>query len=129
MTEISGAAGSRAVAELEIDRATMLGVPFRAVQIAEDEREREALDRFVATLRGSIPANRRLALEAIAAERLRQIEKWGPGPIPEGRELSVLTEEVGEVARAINDHEPLDQLRDELVQVAAVCVRWLEFLG
>jgi NTP pyrophosphatase (non-canonical NTP hydrolase) len=36
--------------------------------------------------------------------------------------LTVLTEEVGEVARALNDNQPLVELRAELVQVAAVAV-------
>lgn len=39
--------------------------------------------------------------------------------------LSVLTEEVGEVAKAINDGD-LQNLREELVQVAAVAIAWLE---
>lgn len=42
----------------------------------------------------------------------------------------VLAEEVGEVMRAVLDGEDVDEyeLRDELVQVAAVCVAWLESL-
>jgi NTP pyrophosphatase (non-canonical NTP hydrolase) len=67
------------------------------------------------------------AINAIRAERHRQIEKWGHGPMPAGRELAILVEEVGEVATAIQDGD-IQNLRDELVQVAAVCVRWLEFL-
>jgi NTP pyrophosphatase (non-canonical NTP hydrolase) len=40
---------------------------------------------------------------------------------------SVLLEEAGEVARAVleKDH---DNLQVELVQVAAVCVKWLEII-
>lgn len=50
------------------------------------------------------------------------------------RKLRVLVEEVGEVAKAIDDLETvksrirLDNLRAELVQVAAVAVAWLESL-
>jgi NTP pyrophosphatase (non-canonical NTP hydrolase) len=40
--------------------------------------------------------------------------------------LSVMIEEVGEVARAILDGEPNTQLMQELVQVAAVATAWLE---
>ncbi len=43
--------------------------------------------------------------------------------------LAVLVEEVGEVARAINDAEGVARLRDELIQVAAVCVARLELLA
>lgn len=44
------------------------------------------------------------------------------GPTP----MSVLTEEVGEVARCLNDGEGLNRLNDELLQVAAVAVAWVE---
>ncbi|TLM92970.1 MAG: hypothetical protein FDZ75_05765 [Actinobacteria bacterium] len=75
---------------------------------------------------------------AITAERDRQERKF-PGEtcragIPDALKLTVLVEEVGEVAREILDgptHSP-DELRDrmhaELVQVAAVAVAWLEAL-
>jgi NTP pyrophosphatase (non-canonical NTP hydrolase) len=42
--------------------------------------------------------------------------------------MPILTEEVGEVAKAINDEEPEVQLLAELVQVAAVALRWAEDL-
>jgi len=45
-----------------------------------------------------------------------------------GDMLAVLTEEVGEVARAINDNEPCERLRKELVQVAAVAISALRGL-
>lgn len=77
---------------------------------------------------------------AIDTERVRQREKWsGPhawgegdcssSDVPESVKVLVLTEEVGEVARAVLDHAPVDQLRTELTQVAAVCVAWLEALS
>lgn len=40
--------------------------------------------------------------------------------------LSALMEEVGEVARALNDGEAPLRLQSELVQVAAVAFAWLE---
>jgi NTP pyrophosphatase (non-canonical NTP hydrolase) len=76
----------------------------------------------------------------IRRERERQIAKFGPQPlVPSHREergcsrelyLAILTEEVGEVARAVIDIPrgeclPADLLA-ELVQVAAVAVAWLE---
>lgn len=39
--------------------------------------------------------------------------------------LAVLGEEFGEVARAINERDPVN-MRDEIIQVAACCVAWLE---
>jgi len=48
--------------------------------------------------------------------------------VTSGHKLSVLTEEVGEVARALNDNEPKENLKAELIQVAAVAVAWAESL-
>ena len=46
--------------------------------------------------------------------------------------VSILTEEVGEVAMAVNDHcafgEPLEEVREELYQVGAVVLRMLDNL-
>jgi NTP pyrophosphatase (non-canonical NTP hydrolase) len=72
--------------------------------------------------------DRELILHAINGERIRQDKKWGKinkkmlASMP-----SVLLEESGEVARAVleKDH---DNLQVELVQVAAVCVKWLEII-
>lgn len=72
----------------------------------------------------------------IDAERDRQQEKWaephywGKGDcsspnVPIAVKVMVLAEEVGEVARAVLDRDPL-ALADELVQVAAVATAWLE---
>lgn len=68
----------------------------------------------------------------------RQKRLW-PGhtcadPIPNDSKLRTLVEEVGEVARELNDAEnelrPIDigKLREELVQTAAVALAWIEAL-
>jgi hypothetical protein len=82
--------------------------------------------------------NRAKVYEYIDDERARQSAKWGGvhawgtgdcsspavrGPV----KMTVLMEEVGEVARALLDGNA-DQLETELVQVAAVAVAWLESL-
>ncbi len=63
---------------------------------------------------------RRAVMGSVEREADRIIRKY---PEPETREhlLSVLVEEVGEVARAVNDGKQ-DNYRDELVQVAAVAI-------
>lgn len=70
-------------------------------------------------------------MQRIKNERTRQDAKFGPqgnlANIPAFQRLSVLTEEVGEVAMALNDGD-LAHAREELVQVAAVAVAWLEVL-
>ena len=74
----------------------------------------------------------------IEDERDRQRIKWAPmhpwgvGDCSSDQVLpitkaAVLTEECGEVARAVLEQDT-DQLRAELVQVAAVAVAWLESL-
>lgn len=74
----------------------------------------------------------------IADERERQQAKWGghhdwgdgdcssPNVAPIVK-ATVLSEECGEVARAVLDSDE-DGLRRELVQVAAVAVAWMEAL-
>lgn len=80
--------------------------------------------------------NREDALAAINAERERQAQLWA-GPHDHGQgdcsspavplmvKIAVLAEECGEVARAALDGDP-DQMRTELVQVAAVALAILE---
>jgi len=75
---------------------------------------------------------------AIQDERRQQRSKWSgphawgmgdcssPG-VPAPVKAAVLAEECGEAARAALEQNG-DQLRKELVQVAAVAVAWLEFL-
>jgi hypothetical protein len=75
----------------------------------------------------------------IQAERRRQRDKWS-GPhawgagdcsspdVPAPVKAAVLAEECGEAARAALEQND-DQLRKELVQVAAVAVAWLEALS
>jgi hypothetical protein len=61
------------------------------------------------------------------AERAKNRLRWGDqsGNTPEIW-VTVLSEEVGEVSRALLERSPLDHLRAELVQVLAVCIAWLE---
>ena len=80
--------------------------------------------------------NRSEAFAAIRRERQRQLDKWDvPHPwgqgdcsnptLPDILKATVLTEETGEVARAVLEQDDA-QLQTELVQVAAVAVAWLE---
>lgn len=66
-------------------------------------------------------------LREIAQERARQIEKFAAQEAGLSREelLAILTEEFLEAARAVNDHETWERLREELVQVAACCVKFV----
>lgn len=75
----------------------------------------------------------------IDRERARQSEMWadvhtwGAGDcsslaVPPIVKAAVLSEECGEVARAVLDRSAESDLRRELVQVAAVAVAWLESL-
>ena len=82
--------------------------------------------------------NRSDVYAMIDAERARQAAKfggahpWGSGDCSSPHVLPivkavVLSEECGEVARAVLDGS--DDLASELVQVAAVAVAWLEGNG
>lgn len=71
-------------------------------------------------------ASRARALALIFAERTSQDAKWGSQrQHPDKMWLTILLEEVGEIARAILEGTPV---KPELVQVAAVALCWLEAL-
>ena len=69
------------------------------------------------------------ALTNILGERLRQDKKWGDKPgewkCSAAIKLAVLAEEFGEVARGLLERNAKN-VREELVQVAAVALKWLE---
>jgi NTP pyrophosphatase (non-canonical NTP hydrolase) len=66
--------------------------------------------------------------EEINKERAYQNSKHPDFPPQQGERLAILVEEVGEIAKGIQDKD-LNNLRYELIQVAAVCVRWIEALN
>lgn len=76
-----------------------------------------------------------LTLDAIRAEAIKAITKHGAGRTPadphmtNGGRLAILTEELGEVARAMTyDQDPLN-LERELIQVAAMAAMWIDGLN
>lgn len=78
-----------------------------------------------------------VVLRAVRKERARQEKLHGPktcasSGLPTPIKLAVLTKEVGEVAKWICEHwgtvVETDDLRAELIQVAAVAVAWAESL-
>lgn len=64
-------------------------------------------------------------LGEVWAERQRQDEKWGQQNHNAHVWQSILTEEVGEVAKEALEHDT-DRRRTELIQVAAVAVAAIE---
>lgn len=68
------------------------------------------------------------AILLVLGERRRQDEKWGSQRhLPRDRWMTILTEEVGEVANAILEDD-VTNLKIELIQVAAVCIAFAEAL-
>ena len=70
-------------------------------------------------------SRRGAALDMIEYERSQQDFKFGTGDNSNERWLVILMEEVGEVAKAMLEGSGPDVL-EELVQVAAVALAWLE---
>lgn len=70
------------------------------------------------------------AIADVIDERIRQDAKWGfVRDLPAERWLTILTEEVGEFAKDILDHTDYrGNMRDELVQIAAVAIAALQDL-
>lgn len=61
-------------------------------------------------------------------ERVAQDVKWGDqSQHPDVLWNTILTEEMGEAANAVLEHD-LEGLREELIQIAAVAVAWAEAL-
>jgi hypothetical protein len=80
--------------------------------------------------------NQKTVFQLVSLERERQKRLWGgdhewgngdcsTNGIADTVKLAVLTEEAGEVARAVLQNDP-GNLKTELIQVAAVAVAWLE---
>lgn len=65
--------------------------------------------------------------ELVLAERRRQDERWGKQSHDPDRWHTILSEEVGEAAKAVLENDLA--LARELIQVIAVCVCWLEQSG
>ena len=60
----------------------------------------------------------------LKAEYQRQTEKHNHLPVDALRCQVILSEECGEVARAVLDMQPIEELRAELLQVACFALRW-----
>lgn len=72
-----------------------------------------------------------MRVHRILDERGRQEAKWGPDQcrkIGDHGTLAVLVEEVGEAARCLNEKHNRKKLAEEVVQIAAVALAWLEEL-
>lgn len=70
-------------------------------------------------------------LELIMLERARQDRKWGQQNHDDPTWYMILAEEMGELAKAIlpKDYGQDGDAEEELVEVAAVALAWLEAIG
>ena len=72
--------------------------------------------------------NRDEAMEYVVDELDHIKEKWGRAdgdwPADPFQKMCILTEEVGEIAMGVNDRDWAN-VKQELAQVAAVCLSWL----
>ncbi len=66
-------------------------------------------------------------IAVIKAERIRQDAKWGEQNHDDFKWLSILVEEVGELAKAILENDPHGV--EELTHCAAVCVQWMDAIN
>lgn len=62
----------------------------------------------------------------IVGERLRQDKQWGEQNHDNPKWMMIAGEEFGEACKAINENKPREDVKAEVVQLAAVCVAWLE---
>lgn len=76
----------------------------------------------------SLPLSKRV-IDDLQAEVIRSVQLWGEKAMmnpdmPEEFRLPVLVEEVGEVAKAMNDNESAEAMYAELIQVGAMALSW-----
>jgi len=64
-------------------------------------------------------------LKQVSTERARQRQLWGDQSHPAEKWVSLLTEELGEVAKAANERDREEYVK-ELIQVAALAVAAVE---
>jgi NTP pyrophosphatase (non-canonical NTP hydrolase) len=72
-----------------------------------------------------MPSSETTILLEVAGERGNQLKKWGVQRHTDAVWLTILHEETGEAARAILEADE-ENLRAELIQVAAVAAAWIE---
>ena len=76
---------------------------------------------------GNLSEENEAVLDLVRTERMQQDSKWGEQNHPDLYWLGILMEEVGEASRAIIEGRGWEEKRDnELIQVAAVAVAWIE---
>ena len=70
-------------------------------------------------------------IDAIQSEVIRSVQLWDETAmmnpdLEDGVRLPILVEEVGEVAKAMNEGSPREELISELDQVAAMAASWAQ---
>ena len=121
-----------------MDRQTIIGrLRFKRVNGNDGGFDPVCQDAANLLAYGTTVGTRTRIFEAINVERDRQDDKFGfdpPSILPgedEWRKLAVLAEEFGEVANALLEtdfgNDTQAHVEEELIQVAAVAVAWVEF--
>ena len=64
----------------------------------------------------------------VISELIRAKEKHPEFPENHAEALCIITEELGELAEAINDGDSVEHLREEAAHVAVTAIRFLEML-
>lgn len=67
-------------------------------------------------------------VQFVISELIKAKEKHPEFPDNHAEALCIITEEVGELAEAINDGDRVDHLREEAAHVAVTSIRFLEML-
>lgn len=73
--------------------------------------------------------NTQSVTELVIAERQRQITKWGKQDHPLYVWILIIQEEIGEVAKAVLENDPMQLIINEAVQTAAVAVQIMEWVS
>lgn len=116
-------------------RCVGVSVPVCAGQVGVSGRRANESTASDGTESEGLPVTRTEIFDRVRKERARQFAKFGTRDIRGLASkaplvaLAVLMEEVGEVAKSLIDSSDMTVDREELVQVAAVAIGWLEGLA
>ena len=98
----------------------------RQERIKRDYYLERATEELLEALKNKVYPSSDGIYDDIKEERRRQYVKWGIQEHNALYWLGILTEELGELAKALIEYKPSGEARRELVQIAAVAVAVIE---
>ena len=96
--------------------------------ITEEQQLEKQIRKYINLVKGKkeVLLQQLIIFEKIKEERLRQDNKWGVQNHSDEKWTCIAAEEFGECAKEVLEQKNPDNFNNELIQLAAVIVAWLE---